>query len=162
MSVPEITTRHLHEQPTVVMRTIVPVESIPAFLEKAFTAAAEHIGAHDADFAGPPFARYLPVSDDFRAFEIEAGFPVTPAIPGEGEIEASTLPGGEAATVTHTGPFDAMRPTYEAITAWLDTHRATPSGAPWEVYLSDPDDEPDPAAWRTDIVQPYREMADAR
>lgn len=159
---PEITTRHLREQPTVVMRTIVPVEAIPAFLGKAFGAVAEHIGAHDADFAGPPFARYLPVSDDFRAFEIEAGFPVTPAIAGEGEIEASTLPGGEVATVTHTGPYDAMRPTYQAITDWLGAHQATPLGAPWEVYLSDPDDEPDPAVWRTDIVQPYQEMAHAR
>ncbi|MGF1667091.1 MAG: GyrI-like domain-containing protein [Acidimicrobiia bacterium] len=159
---PEITIRQLDEQPTVVMRTIVPVESIPAFLEKAFTAVAEHIGAHDADFAGPPFARYLPVSDDFRAFEIEAGFPVASAIPGEGEIEASTLPGGEAATVTHIGPYAGMRPTYEAITDWLGAHQATPSGAPWEVYLSDPVDEPDPASWRTDIVQPYQEMAHAR
>ncbi len=159
---PEITTRHLLEQPTVVMRTIVPVEAIPTFLGKAFGAVAEHIGTHDADFAGPPFARYLPVSDDFRAFEIEAGFPVTPAIPGDGEIEASTLPGGEVATITHIGAYDAMRPTYQAINDWLGAHQATPTGAPWEVYLSDPDDEPDPAMWRTDIVQPYQEMAHVR
>ena len=95
------------------------------------------------------------------AFEVEAGFPVTPAIPGEGELEASMLPGGEAAATTHIGPYDAMRPTYEAITEWLGEHDAVPAGAPWEVYLSDPDDQPDPATWRTDIIQPYRAMAHA-
>lgn len=153
---PDITTRHQRQQPTVVMRTTVPVESIPAFLAKAFHDTAEFIGTHGADYAGPPFARYAAVTEDVRVFEIEAGFPVAPAIAGDGEIEASMLPDCDVATVTHLGPYDTMRPTYERITEWLDGHHAVPIGPPWEVYYSDPDRQPDPATWRTDIVQPYR------
>jgi effector-binding domain-containing protein len=160
--VPEISTRHLREQPTVVMRTTIPVESIPAFLGKALEAVAQHIGRHDADFAGPPFARYIPVGDDFRAFEIEAGFPVTAAIPGSDEVEASMLPGGAAAVTTHIGPYDAMRPVYEAITQWLSENDAVAAGAAWEVYITDPAEQPDPASWKTNVIQPYRAMVPVR
>jgi hypothetical protein len=31
------------------------------------------------------------------------------------------------------------------------------AGNAWEVYLSDPSAQPDPATWRTEIVQPYRQ-----
>jgi AraC family transcriptional regulator len=30
------------------------------------------------------------------------------------------------------------------------------AGAPWETYLTDPGERPDPATWETEIVQPVR------
>ena len=31
-------------------------------------------------------------------------------------------------------------------------------GAPWEVYISDPGEVPDPAEWITEIVHPLTEV----
>jgi effector-binding domain-containing protein len=152
----EIRTVHLEATPTAVVRTTIPVETIPAFLGHAYHSTAAHIERWGADFAGPPFARYTPVADDARAFEIEAGFPVTNELPGDGEVEASELPAGEAIAVTHRGPYDAMRPVYEALSAWLHSHEAVPDGSAWEVYYGDPDVEPDETMWRTDVIQPFR------
>ena len=49
-----------------------------------------------------------------------------------------------------------MAPAYQALASWVSSHGGEPAGDPWEVYFSDPASEPDPATWRTEIVQPYR------
>ena len=87
-----------------------------------------------------PFARYAPRD---AGVEIEAGF-MTEATPiqGNGTIEPSRLPGGEAAVCLHVGPYAGVSEAYEAVTAWLKEQGREPAGAPWEVYTSPPDEDP--------------------
>lgn len=151
----EIESRQAEERPTLVMMTKVPKAMIPDFLGRAYGTVAQYIGESDVDFAGPPFARYRALDDRMSEFEIEAGFPVDRPAAGSGEVIASTLPGGSMATVTYFGPYDQMKKAYEAIHRWIQEQGAKPDGAPWEVYFSDPNEQPDPSTWRTDIVQPY-------
>lgn len=73
-----------------------------------------------------------------------------------GEVRPSSLPGGTVATTMHVGSYDQMEPAYEALAQWVKEHGQELAGDPWEVYFSDPSVEPDPATWRTEIVQPYR------
>jgi effector-binding domain-containing protein len=49
-----------------------------------------------------------------------------------------------------------MRPAYDAIEAWIIDQGGQPEGPAWEIYYTDPNEEPDPSNWRTEIVQPYR------
>lgn len=74
--------------------------------------------------------------------------------PADGVL-ASTLPGGPVAVVACVGPYEEMEAAYVALAAWIAGRGGAPTGDPWEVYLSDPA-EPDPGAWRTDIVMPFR------
>lgn len=37
---------------------------------------------------------------------------------------------------------------------WLVDSGASPGGAPWEVYLTDPGEVPDPADWKTQVLLP--------
>ena len=67
------------------------------------------------------------------------------------------LPGGSVASTVHVGPYDAMVPGYQAVLSWIAAHDGEVVGDAWEVYLSHPIVEPDPATWRTEIVQPFRE-----
>ena len=55
----------------------------------------------------------------------------------------------------HTGPYGRMEPAYEAINTWLMEHGVEVEGPAWEVYHTDANEQPDPATWRTEIVQPY-------
>jgi effector-binding domain-containing protein len=89
-------------------------------------------------------------------FEVEAGAPVPSRVDGEGGVRPSSLPGGQVAVTLHIGPYDAMRPAYEALLRWIGEQGGEPVGDAWEVYLSDPERYPDPATWQTQIVQPYR------
>lgn len=152
---PEISVRTLERQPTLVMWGKVVVKDMPQFLGRAFRAAATHAETLGTEICGPPFARYRPLDSEFKEFEVEAGFPVTNEPTGSEEVDASSLPAGPAAVAMHIGPYDAMVPTYDAIVAFLREQHAEAFGPAWEVYLSDASEEPDPAKWRTEIVQPF-------
>lgn len=150
----EIHSRAGQAQPTAVMTATLPVAEIGPWLAKAYGTVARLVTAHGAYPAGPPFARYHRLAED--RFAVEAGFPVGTAIDADGDVRPSQLPGGPVAVIVHIGPYEQMTPAYEALASWVSSHGGEPAGDPWEVYFTDPASEPDPATWRTEIVQPYR------
>jgi effector-binding domain-containing protein len=153
MSTYRITSEFRTEQPAAVRTATLAVADIGPWIGPTYEAVATFLAAHGSFPAGPPFARYHRVGEE--KFEVAAGFPVLTPIVGDGDVHPLTLPGGTAASTVHVGPYDAMEPAYRAIFEWITTHHAGAGGDPWEIYLSDPAAEPDPATWRTEIVQPY-------
>jgi effector-binding domain-containing protein len=99
-----------------------------------------------------PFARYNRLADG--RFEVEAGFPVANPVPGDGRIMPSHIPAGPAISLCHVGPYDSMEPAYQAVNDWLEANDAEAVGPPWEVYTSEPSE--DPSTYRTQVVQPFR------
>ena len=85
---------------------------------------------------------------------MEAGMPIAAPGASEGDIQADTLPGGLVATTTHTGPYDKLTEAHAAIQVWIEEQGFRPAGAPWESYVTDPADFPNPADWKTDIFWP--------
>lgn len=152
----DIDKRNLVPQPTMVVRGKVKLEDIPTFLSRVYSTVDRQIHAAGAHVAGCPFARYRALDSEFREFEIEAGVPVVLGVAGHGEVELSALPGGPAAVTVHRGPYERMEPAYEAITDWMQEQGVTPEGPAWEVYHTDPNEQPDPATWETEVIQPYR------
>ena len=65
-----------------------------------------------------------------------------------------TLPGGLVAFTIHQGPYDKLFQAYVAIEHWMTTEGVVPNGAPWESYVNDPGDHPDPRDWKTEIFWP--------
>lgn len=152
----EVESRVLEEQMTAVMRGKMAVKDIPAWLGMAYHTVATHLDDLGMDAPCLPFARYTPLDSEYAEFEIEAGFPVPGPFPTGDGVELSTLPAGPAAVVWHVGPYEDMEPAYEALLAWISEHGGTLTGSAWEVYHSDPKEEPEPTTWRTEIIQPYR------
>jgi AraC family transcriptional regulator len=71
----------------------------------------------------------------------------------EGDIIASELPGGDAAVAIHAGAYERLEGTHAVVATWLEAQKLD-AGAPWEVYVTDPGEKPDPADWRTEVVYP--------
>jgi AraC family transcriptional regulator len=44
--------------------------------------------------------------------------------------------------------------TYDQLMAWMAHQNLVPDKRMWEIYLSDPAQEPDPSKWRTRIFWP--------
>lgn len=105
--------------------------------------------------AGRPFTRYLSTGPGL--FTIESGCVLATATPGAGEIEAATLPGGPAAVAMHGGTYDSLSETYAEMERWMEKNGMRPAGAPWESYITDPAEHPDPANWRTEVCWPLGE-----
>jgi effector-binding domain-containing protein len=149
----EIDDRVLDEQVTAVVRGEMPAAELPGWLAGVYRDVQSYLRRVGVDPAGPPFARYTFFRD---VVAVEAGFPVTRLVGGEGLIVASRLPGGHAAVTTHAGAYEDLDKAYHAVEAWLEAHDRVGAGPHWEVYHTDPAAQPDPAAWRTDVVAPYR------
>ena len=149
----QIEQRRLMAASTAVVRSSVLVSEIPGFMSHAFRSVAQILANQGISVAGPPFARHHHVDDD--RFSIEAGFPTTSAVLPTDDVVASSLPSGLAAVMTYVGPYDEMKPAYEALAEWIVRNGGTPASSPWEVYFTDPAEEPDPQKWRTEIVMPF-------
>ena len=67
---------------------------------------------------------------------------------------AFVLPAGRAVVVVHVGPYDTLEATYGRLLEWVAAQGMELATGMWEEYLSDPEQEPDPATWRTRIVAP--------
>jgi AraC family transcriptional regulator len=105
--------------------------------------------------AGRPFTRYLSTGPGL--FTIESGCVLAAATPGKGDVESATLPGGSAVVAMHGGSYDTLSETYAEMERWMEKNGLRPGGAPWESYITDPADHPDPADWRTEIYWPLGE-----
>lgn len=102
--------------------------------------------------AGPPFARYPDVSAGVMT--VECGMPVAAPASGEGAVEAGTLQGGPVVVAMHAGHYEQLTQTYAAIERWMEEQGLQKGGAPWESYVTDPAEHPDPADWRTLVYWP--------
>jgi AraC family transcriptional regulator len=107
-----------------------------------------------AAVVGRPFTRYLSTGPGL--FDIEVGMPVSGASAGQGDVEAGTLPGGPVAVAMHAGSYEQLGETYAALERWIEEHGHSTAGAPWESYITDPTEHPDPADWRTEVYWPIR------
>lgn len=146
----EIETRTVdREIPTAVVCGTCDVAGMAAFLGHAFEAAASYLGRNGVGPVGMPYARYRVLGEG--RFDVEAGFPAATPVPGQDDVEPSSLPAGTAAVTTHVGPYDEVAHAYEALVAWVEEHGEA-TGAPWEVYLSAPDADPP----TTEVWLPYR------
>lgn len=151
----EIRDRALTDQLTAVVRGEMPATEMPAWLAETYRTVFEYLAQAKISPAGPPFARFTFLED---AVAVEAGFPVSQEVAGRGPVEPSLLPGGPAAVTTHIGRYEDLDKAYDAVKQWLQDHGRTPAGPHWECYYTDPNAEPDPSKWRTDVVMPYREV----
>lgn len=149
----KIELRVLRAHQTASMRETVGRDDIPAAIGRIFRTVNQAVARQRVDRNGSPFARYHSFGD---VVDLEAGVPVSSPIQPDGEVKPSQLPAGPAAIAVHAGPYEGLSATYAAIDAWLASTGHTASGGPWEIYLTDPSEEPDPTKWLTEIIYPLQ------
>jgi AraC family transcriptional regulator len=152
MTTPTISRRVLTPQPILFIRRQVSRDELAAALGECLGAVYAHCQKTGVALAGPPFARYPSAGPGLLT--MEAGMPIAVPAAGEAEIEAGYLQGGPAAFAVHAGAYNRLHETFAAIERWMAEHAHRPGGAPWESYVTDPADYPNPADWRTEVYWP--------
>ncbi len=150
----EITKKKNTETPFLFMCRQVKPDAIGEALAAMFGPVFQYATTQAIPFAGRPTARYLSFGPGLVT--IEAGMPIAGPAEGEGEIKLGSLPGGYVARTIHKGPYDKLNEGHEAIQKWLTENNEQASGPPWESYITDPGEEPDPAEWLTEISWPLK------
>lgn len=112
---------------------------------------------HGIALAGHPVTRYAEVGPGLLT--IEPAMRIVSrqgsgAAPAAGEVVEDVLPAGSAATTIHAGPYETLSEAYAALEAWMEKNGLRPSGPPWEDYISDPAEHPDPKDWKTEVCWP--------
>ncbi|WP_341952596.1 GyrI-like domain-containing protein [Salinibacterium sp. TMP30] len=87
---------------------------------------------------GPVIVVYTDEMRTDSRWKCEVCTPITRAISGHPVLITHELPGGLVATVTHTGPYNGLKATYDQIFDWFTAYGHTYAGPPREIYLNSP------------------------
>lgn len=156
----QISRKELSAQPVLVVRRRVPRAAIAATIGAELPKVFLHAQQRGFAIAGFPITRYPETS--MGTVTLETGMRVNDsngewtAASGAGDVLAETLPAGPAAVTVHSGPYDQLPAAYAALEAWMEANGFRPAGAPWEAYLNDPSDHPDPKDWKTEVFWPFQ------
>jgi len=150
-----VTRQQYPGQAILLIRRSIPRAELQPMLAECFGKLFGQGHKDGLPIAGWPVARYLSVGPGL--WTVEAAMPVAAPVPGNGEMEAGTLPAGPVAVGIHAGVYDQLPETYAAIEKWMAANGVRPGGAPWESYVNDPAQHPDPADWRTEVYWPLAE-----
>jgi len=114
------------------------------------------LARHGAQPTGMPITMYHAIAPEDDLLPIEVGWPVAMPLPVEGRIGIGTLGGVTVARTVYRGPYDTIAEAFAAVAGWIQQHGHETAGAPWETYLTSPNEETDSAATLTDICWPIR------
>jgi effector-binding domain-containing protein len=157
--------------PTIVDRDEQPYAAVAAsvtmeggfgdVIESSLETVAARLEALGIEPAGPPFIRYN-VIDMLGVLEIEVGVPVAEPIASGAGVVSGTLPGGRYGSLIYAGHYDGLVDANEALQQWgreqglswamSETDHGDAFDSRIEVYRTDPDEEPDPAKWETEVA----------
>lgn len=152
MPLMSIERRAVIAQATLFVPYSTPLAELSARIHDGLSQVHAAVQAQGLTPAGPPFVRYTAMAAGTAG--IEVGVPVTPAGHSAGDIHAGELPGGTAAVALHGGAYDTLHETYRAVEQWAAEQGLGFGGAPWESYLTNPNETPDRADWRTEVYWP--------
>jgi AraC family transcriptional regulator len=158
----------LSPQPVLVGRRRVKRSEIAATVGAVLGHVFKFAQQHGIAVTGLPFTRYSDIGpglltvepgmriaapSDKNPIQIDPEWTVAA---GEAEVQADMLPGGFAAVTLHVGAYDRLPDAYGALEQWIESEGLLPAGAPWESYITDPAESPDPKDWKTEVFWPVK------
>ncbi|MGI9030574.1 MAG: GyrI-like domain-containing protein [Ilumatobacteraceae bacterium] len=137
---------------TAVIRGVVPVAELADFFDRSFSTLATVTSSQDIAITGPAFALYHGAPSD--AADLEVGVPTEhPVEPTDG-VQIGSRPAGRAARLVHHGSYDELGSSWQQLERWMRAQGLEPANSFWEVYVTEPTAEMDPADLRTELIWP--------
>ena len=140
------------EQSILFIQRRIPLTDLQQTMGECFGTLYGHGQRADLPIAGAPIARY--VSTGAGLWTVDFAMPLMVPAEATGEIQSGALVSGPVAFAVHEGPYDQLPETNAAIEKWIEAHGYSVGGPPWEAYVTDPGQTPDPADWRTEVFWP--------
>ncbi|OPX88494.1 MAG: Bacterial transcription activator, effector binding domain [Pelotomaculum sp. PtaB.Bin104] len=129
------------EQPVLSIRTRTAVENLPKVIGEAYGKIMGYMAQLGEHPAGVPYTAYYNM--DMQDLDVEMGFPVAKARPGQGDVQAGAIPAGRYVTCMYKGPYSQMEEPYNEITKWMAEKGYEPLGVSYEYYYNSPEEVPE-------------------
>ncbi len=104
------------------------------------------------NMAGAPMSIYY--TESHTNWDMEAAIPVDKPGKADGNVKPGTIKAGNAAVAHYFGDYKKLPSAYDVLKKWMEENHKVKTGAPWEIYMTDPGVEKDTAKWQTDIYFP--------
>lgn len=172
LAIPEV--QHYPAHTTAGINYAVPMgPEFVAAIDEGFGKVAGWLGENGITAIGPTYIRYNVINME-GVMRVEIGWFVDDAIPVEvaaqaGEIVVAESPAGEYVVTRYTGHYDGLMNATAMLIGWAKQTGVqwdaweTPEGeafaARYEIYHSDPAEEPDPEKWVTELAFKTRDAA---
>jgi effector-binding domain-containing protein len=137
---------------TAVIRGVVRVAELADFFDRSFSRLATVLSDEGVAITGPAFALYHGQPTDTA--DVEVGFPTDRAVRPDGDVEPSSLPACRVARLVHHGSYGELGSSWERLQSWIEARGHTPGSDLWEVYVTEPSPDMDPADLRTELNWP--------
>ena len=102
-----------------------------------------------------PFAKYISFpnnSGDENKVVLKAGAFMEAEIETEGRLQIGFTMEGSTLQASHFGVYETAGVTHDAMKKYCDDNGYTINGSAYEVYITDPSLEPNPANWETKVI----------
>lgn len=152
---PGISITELSPMPALSVKDSVSMAEMGPFMETYFPALYMYAIRKGGNPAGHPYSIYYNWDPAGKIF-MEVGVPLAEAIEGEDNMMPATTPGGKAVKAVHYGPYEGLAESYGALEKYMTAMQLEPLGLAYEVYITDPTQEPDTSKWETHIYFPLK------
>jgi effector-binding domain-containing protein len=139
-------------QPILFIRRKVTRSQLKDMFGECFGKLFGHGHAAGLPIAGAPGARYVAMEPGLLT--VDTFMPLAAPAQTSGEMQSGVLDGGAVAFAVHSGPYEQLGDTHVAVERWLEENHLQSTGAPWESYVTDPEQHADPKDWKTEVYWP--------
>jgi effector-binding domain-containing protein len=144
-----------NEQLTAVIHLTVPRAEISNVMGLAIAEIMSTIAAQGVTITGPCFSYHQKRPTD--VFDFEVGFPVSQPITAAGRVKMSKLPAVKVVRTNYQGGYEGLGAAWGEFCQLIEAEGLNVQESLWECYLTDPESNPDPDTWRTELNRPLTE-----
>ena len=137
-----------------VMHATASTEELPSTFERIFPAVFAALTEQGVTEMGHVIAVYHTM--DANQMSLSAGIEVGDDVEVAEPLELLEMPACDAVKADHYGPYDTLYQTHESIWPFVEELGREPIAGPTERYITDPEAEPDPSKWHTEILLPLQ------
>jgi AraC family transcriptional regulator len=132
------------------------MEELAVQLPELYGLLYETAGKQGLEVIGVPFVNYLDYDEQTGYSNFLAGIEVNGMGSDEGEVRAEAYPEMEAVQCLHSGPYESLIDSYDALSAYILENQVDVAGNAIEFYQVGAMSESDPVRWKTLIAFPMK------
>ena len=152
----EIKIKDLDKQYALVITDSSKCSEVDIVIGKVFGEVMQYVEMNKIECTAPPFVRYLVWDEKADRNVIEGGIFIKGPVAGKDNIKFVEYPAQKVVSATHYGAYETISNTYQALEKYMKDHNLTSGGAPFEIYITDPQKEPEMTKWETEVYFPIK------